>query len=190
MNLRRRFSSYLALNLIKLPNLSRLSGGGTIFDKTITRENHEAIPLQREELLMQRIATPSILQLFLFFFLVHTVDSDGGEKFIQQCRDFGPNAWNTCLEAFAEMFRMSVSHPSGALLGPGLTSGCSWLHPWSHQLVTLKHLHCRTQLWLQAGLAKHSHGWHAWGSAYCNVSGTFSIINLLPCIPCFLKLRK
>lgn len=127
MNLRRRFSSYLALNLIKLPNLSRLSGGGTIFDKTITREIHEAIPLQREELLMQRIATPSILQLFLFFFLVHTVDSDGGEKFIQQCRDFGPNAWNTCLEAFVEMFRMSVSHASSSIRSIGGPRADQWL---------------------------------------------------------------
>lgn len=127
MNLRRRFSSYLALNLMKLPNLSRLSGGGATFDKNITRENQEAIPLQGEELLVQRITTPSILQLFLFFFLVHAVGSDGGEKFIQQCRDFGPNAWNTCLEAFVEEFRMRVSHASSSIRGCGGPRTDQWL---------------------------------------------------------------
>lgn len=61
MNLRRRFCSYLVLNLTKLPNLSRLRGGGATFDKTITREIQEAIPLQGGVLLVQRIATPSVL---------------------------------------------------------------------------------------------------------------------------------
>lgn len=42
MNLRRRFCSHLMFNLMKLPNLSRLAGGGTTFDKAITRETQEA----------------------------------------------------------------------------------------------------------------------------------------------------
>lgn len=61
MNLRRRFCSYLVLNLMKLPNLSRLSGGGATFDKTITREIREAIPSQGGGLFVQRITAPSVL---------------------------------------------------------------------------------------------------------------------------------
>ena len=61
MNLSRRFCSYLVLNLMKLPSLSRLSGGGATFDKTITREIQEAIPMQGGGLFVQRIATPSVL---------------------------------------------------------------------------------------------------------------------------------
>lgn len=67
MNLRRRFCSYLVLNLMKLPNLSKLSGGGATFDKTITR-NKRGNPLARRGVFMRRIATPSILLLFFFSF--------------------------------------------------------------------------------------------------------------------------
>jgi len=60
MNLSRRFCSYLVLNLMKLPNLSWLSGGGATFHKTITRDIQEVIPLQGGGLFVPRIATPSI----------------------------------------------------------------------------------------------------------------------------------
>lgn len=38
MSLRKRFCSYQVLNLMKLPNLSWFSGGGSAFDKNITRQ--------------------------------------------------------------------------------------------------------------------------------------------------------
>lgn len=127
--LRKRFCSYWVLDLMKLPSLSRFSGGGSAFDKNIRQKFKKQSPWKEGIIHAEDLYSFHFLTLFFFFL--------SGVSSCQQWRRTEVNALLWGLQA-----KCMIYPSSGAVLDEFPVSCCHrtavgpWLHPQSCMSVT------------------------------------------------------